>query len=991
MTVFKALQIRTDGAILTGDEKKNKITAAVSASPVNIATFAVLAVILFFFSLAGTTPALGAFGLNAVEFSTLNQNGTPDFQAGSHPYELTTTFMLNEAEPLANGEFKPSSLKDVTAELPPGVIGNPTATPRCSPEEFAEATSRDVPACPESSVVGYADTFWTFRSGSEGRLRLPNGSGYEEDTVPVYNLQPPPGMPAEFAYKFEDLDPVYLAASVRTGGDYGITINVKDVPTAVAVLGSKVVLWGVPAESSHNPLRGACLEQGQGPPNFEKSRGECPAYVTPQPLLSTPTSCDVAHTATLSVDDWEDPGVFSTLRAPFPEMYGCEKLVFTPSIAVTPETSSSDSPSGLRVDLHIPQDESPGGLNEAELKDATVTLPAGMTVNPSAAAGLAGCSEAQIDLHGPEPAGCPEDSQIGTVELTTPLVSHPLHGAIYLAQQGNAGPAQGSNEFGSLLALYIAVHDPQTGVVVKLAGRVSANPQTGQLTTTFDENPQLPFEDLELDFFGGQQAPLATPATCGSYTATSSLTPWSAIEPANPEEIKHPPAEFKITSGPDGAPCQWVGGPPLPFDPSFTAGTTKNQAGAYSPLTLTLSRQDTEQDFNSLTATLPPGLLAKLAGVPRCGEAEANAGSCPEGSQIGTVTVGAGAGPSPYYVTGKIYLTGPYNGGPFGEVVVVPAIAGPFNLGTVVVRGSIRINPTTAQATVVSDPFPSILQGIPLQIKTVNVALNRSGFMFNPTNCSASSVTGTVASTQGASAAVSSPFEAANCATLPFKPSFTATAAGHASKADGASLIVKVASKGGPGASGEEANIASVKVDLPKQLPSRLTTLQKACSEAQFNANPAGCPKESDVGTATAVTPVLAGGGGGSGGNLTGPAYLVSHGGAAFPDLEIVLQGEGVTLILDGATNIKHGITSSTFRTVPDAPITSFQLTLGTGKFSILGTDLPAKAKYSLCGQTLAMPTAIDGQNGAVIHDTTKITVSGCPKIVKKKKHAKKK
>jgi hypothetical protein len=398
---------------------------------------------------------------------------------------------------------------------------------------------------------------------------------------------------------------------------------------------------------------------------------------------------------------------------------------------------------------------------------------------------------------------------------------------------------------------------------------------------------------------------------------------------------------------------------------------------------LTFKREDREQNISSITTTLPQGLLASVANVTQCPEPQASVGGCPANSEVGTTTVGVGSGTDPYYVTGHVYFTGPYNGAPFGLSVVVPAVAGPFNLGNVIVRVALSINQSTAQVTATSGAFPQIIDGVPLRIRTVNVTLNNPAFTFNPTSCSALSITGTIHSTTGASANVSSPFAAAGCKNLPFKPGFSASTGGKASKANGASLLVKVTSKGGPQTGGGEANIRSVKVDLPKQLPSRLTTLQKACTEAQFNTNPAGCPAASAVGTATAATPILAH-------PLTGPAYLVSHGGKAFPDLEIILQGEGVTLVLDGNTSIKNGITSSTFKTVPDAPISAFELKLPTGKYSVLGANVPAKANYSLCGQTLAMPTAITGQNGAVVKQTTKIAVSsGCAKKKVKKKKAK--
>ena len=603
------------------------------------------------------------------------------------------------------------------------------------------------------------------------------------------------------------------------------------------------------------------------------------------------------------------------------------------------------------------------------MKDATVVLPKGLAVNPASANGLAGCSEAQIELDGPAPASCLDASKVGTVELVSPLVNHPLLGAVYIAKQGNGGPGQGSNKFGSLIALYIAIDDPQTGVVVKLAGRVTLDPATGQLTTTFNENPQLPFEDLKLDFFGGPRAALQTPAACGSYTeGSASFASWA--EPGVAVTAGLQP--FAVTSGPGGSPC-----PSGAFAPGFTAGTESGQAGAFTPFALSFSRQDGEQGLSGLEATLAPGLLAKLAGVPLCGSTEAVAGTCPAASEIGTVTAEAGAGSDPVSVKGHVYLTGSYNGGPFGEVVEVPAVAGPFNLGTVVVRGSIRINPTTAQATVVSDPFPTMLSGegagVPVTLKRVLVTLDRPGFTFNPTDCNQLAVTGKLTGTGGASASVSAPFQVTNCAKLPFKPTFSVSTQAKSSKAGGASLRVKITSRSG------QANLSKIKVALPKQLPSRFSTLQKACLAAVFEANPASCPAGSLVGTARAVTPLLKT-------PFTGPAYLVSHGSAGTPDLELVLQSEGVTLIQDGKTKIKNGITTSTFNTIPDAPISTIELTLPEGPHSALASFLAPKAKYSMCGQKLLMPTQITGQNGAFIEKTTKIAVAGCPKKHKAKK-----
>ena len=576
-------------------------------------------------------------------------------------------------------------------------------------------------------------------------------------------------------------------------------------------------------------------------------------------------------------------------------------------------------------------------------------------------------------------------STLGTVEVLTPLLPTrcggegqavckpgespaPLQGHVYLAQPKCGGEGQpecteASATNGELFGLYIEAEG--SGVIIKLPGSVAASPQTGQLTATFKENPQLPFSDLKLHFHGGPRAPLANPQACGSLATTSTLTSWAGQEASGPS-----PA-FSIDWDGKGGACPGS----LPFTPGFTAGTTTPSAGVSSPFTVTFSRNDREQDLAGLSVTLPPGLLGKIAGIPLCGEAQANAGTCGPESQIGSASVLAGPGTDPLYVSGgRVYLTTGYKGGSFGLSIVVPAVAGPFNLGNVVVRASIHIDPNTSQVTVTTDALPQSKDGVPFRLRTVYTEINRAGgFTFNATNCAQQHVTGTITGAPvksgeaAVSASVSSPYAAAGCAALPFKPSFTASTQGKTSKLDGASLVVKIAQKPG------EANIHKVNLTLPKLLPSRLTTLQKACTEAQFNANPAGCPEASVIGTATANTPVLPV-------PLTGPAYLVSHGGAAFPEVEFILQGDGVEIVLDGKTDIKNGITYSKFETVPDAPIVSFETVLPEGPHSVLGTNLPASANYSLCGQSLAMPTTITGQNGAQVIQSTKIAVTGCGK-----------
>jgi hypothetical protein len=898
---------------------------------------------------AGTTrgadQTFATFGIKSFSFEVLDKEGNPYTQAGGHPYEWTTSIAFNSTTSEVDrheAEAADANVRDIETELPPGLIASATATPRCS--RYLVAFDQCSPATQVGEVEVVDATNERYIEG-------------------LYNVVPPSGVPVELGAVVQNLVRIYIDGNVRTGGDYGATAKVLSTSEDDNIRMSRVSIWGVPEDPSHDSHRVCPIPGKQVAPGEQPCSPQGPQV----PLLTNPTSCPgTPMPATLRVDSWQEPGQFVSAQTLIPATTGCEALDFTPSITVTPDTSVADSPAGLAVNLEVPQNETASGLSTSALKNTTVELPAGVSVSPSAANGLEACSEAQIGLHSEAAVECPNGSKIGTVEITSPLIADHLTGGVYVARQGE-------NPFHSLLAMYIAAE--ADGARVKLAGHIVADPVTGQLTTTFTETPQIPFNDFKLNLFGGRRGALATPNACGAPNTNVSLTPWDGLGATSFSE------PFTTSMG-----C--VSG----FAPSFEAGTVSAQAGAYAPFTLSFSRGDSEENFAGATVTLPPGLIGKIAGVAQCtdaqlaaaagksGVAELASPSCPAGSLIGTVQTTAGPGPSPVSVSGKAYLTGPYKGGPYGIAVIVPAVAGPYDLGTVVIRQSLRIDPSDAHVTDTSDPFPTILQGVPLRIKSVNVTLDRPDFTFNPTSCEPKTIGATLESTGGAKAGVSSRFQAVNCASLKFAPKFTASTAGKASKANGASLDVKVGYPTGP--EGTYANIKAVKVDLPKQLPSRLTTLQKACLAATFEANPANCPKASNVGTATATTPVL---------NvpLTGPAYIVSHGGEAFPDLEIVLQGENVTLVLVGNTQIKNGITSSTFKTVPDAPVSSFELKLPTGQYSILGANVPQSKKYNLCGQSLPMPTQITAQNGAVIKQTTKIAVSGCPKVKKAKAKAK--
>ena len=512
------------------------------------------------------------------------------------------------------------------------------------------------------------------------------------------------------------------------------------------------------------------------------------------------------------------------------------------------------------------------------------------------------------------------------------------------------------------------VSEGEGGIVVKLEGTGAINQQTGQLTFTFDDTPQLPFSDFKLTLTGGERAALANPRSCGTETTTADLTAWSA--PFTPEAA--PTSSFDVNENCFGP----------QFNPSFTAGTTNNQAGEASPFTLAFGRGDEDEFLNGLQVKLPPGLLGVLSKVSLCGEPQAAEGTCGPESLIGHVSVETGPGADPFVVNGgQVFITGPYKGAPYGLSIVVPAQAGPYTLagttgkGTVVVRSAISVDPTTSALTVTADPLPTILDGIPLQLRQVNVTIDRPGFTFNPTNCNKLAITATLTSTQAASAGGSSPFQVTNCGSLKFQPKFTVSTSGKTSRVDGASLDARLTYPQNYG----EANIAQVKVELPKQLPSRLPTLQKACKAAVFEANPANCPAASVVGVVKASTPILAS-------SLSGPVYFVSHGGEAFPSLIMVLQGEGVRVDLVGSTFIsKAGVTSTTLKTVPDVPVHSFELYLPEGPTSALTTD------GVLCKSSPVMPTTFIAQDGTVLHESVKIAVTGCPKAKKAtKKRARK-
>jgi hypothetical protein len=908
------------------------------------------------------------FGVESYEFTPVLEGGAPDTQAGSHPFELTSTLQFNTTAlpDTFEGFFSsaktypfPVALpKDLHFVLPAGVVGNPTPIPQCTEAQF-NTDEGGQNACPADTAIG----------GTQVKIANPGTqAGFFTLAQPLFNLVPARGEPARFGFYIGGNTPVpvFLDTAVRTGGGYNVEVNVNNISQLTDFISSEVTLWGVPGDASHDSARGwSCLEHVGSEP-CQPLGDQHPA-----PFLMLPTSCTGPLQTTIQVDSWVQPGAFTQPLEPLSDesLDGCNRLSFEPEIVVTPDGQAASTPTGLTVDVHVPQSESlvGNGLAQATVKETTVALPAGVALNPSGADGLLACSTAQIALTSPFAGSCPDASKIGTVEIKTPLLPEPLEGAVYLA-------AQDENPFGSLIAMYLFAEDPQAGLVVKLAGQVTPNPVNGQLVATFKETPQVPFEDLKLHFFGGSRAPLGTPALCGSYATRASIVPWSGNPPVESSSV------FQVDAGPSGTPCS----NPLPFAPSLETGSLNLQASGFTPFTLTMSREDGNQNLQGLQVTLPSGVLGDLSNVTLCGEPQAQEGTCGPESLIGETVVSVGFGPNPYTVFGgKVFITGPYGNAPYGLSITNPAKAGPFDLeqGTacdcLVVRAGINVNPRTAGLSITAYPLPTILQGVPLDIRHVNVTINRPDFTFNPSDCAPQEIGGGISSVEGSFKPLAVPFQVTNCATLAFKPKFSVTTSGHTSKANGASLSVKLFYASAP--QGTQTNIAKVKVELPKELPSRLTTLQKACAAVVFERNPSECPAASIIGHARASTPVLPD-------ELAGPAYFVSYGSAKFPELVVVLQADRVRVDLHGETFIsKTGITSSTFTTIPDVPIGTFELLLPEGPYSALA------ANGSLCGDSLSMPTEFVAKNGAEIHQTTKIGVTGCAKkTAKKASHARK-
>ncbi len=953
------------------------------------------------------------------EMAPYNADGTPATLAGSHPFELTSTVIMNQTG--ATNEREPAMLpRTFRLRLPLGLVGDAQATEQCSSSNFvAHAPLSEIDLCPPSSVVGIVSA----------TVDEPEIAKVKTVTAPLFNLVPSEGEPARFGFNPLGKVPVVIDTSVDPRDDYDVIASVKNTTEFAGLLSSQVTVWGVPGDQRHSASRGwECVDDGY---HYEKGEVStpCPSSTDlPQtPLLTLPTSCPADPaleplSTSMQAESWPEPGhtpesIESAYlwTGPLGEPLGfggCEELPFEPRLEVAPATAqtpavrSASTPTGLSVTVKLPQTGllEAEGRAESDVRSTTVTLPAGVQLNPSAANGLQACPaspsggyegigfegfgkflggerelRAETAVFSPmfrfvEEGGlapsCPAASKLGTVRIKTPLLPRELEGAVYLAEPAPNGEA-GKNPFDSLIALYLVAEDHEAGVLAKLAGKGELNQETGQVTTTFANTPQLPFEELKLELFGGQRASLSTPARCGSYGVSSVFDGWSGA-------VAEPQSEpFTVGSGPAGGPCPSGA---LAFSPGFLAQAGTAQAGAFTPFEVQIERPDGQQALSGVTVGLPAGAAAMLSEVTPCQEPPPGVEwACGEDSLIGHSTAESGLGREPVSLRGEVFLTTGYDGAPFGLLVRTLAQAGPFDLGYVNVRSRINVNPETAAVTITTDAGPhgdaliTMLKGIPVQLKRLLVRVDRPDFEFNPTSCDPMSITGSLSGSEGASAGVSSRFQVGGCEELPFHPVLTASAGGHADKADGTSFDVKITSQGLG-----VANVKKVELQIPAQLPSRQSTLNQACLAAVFQADPASCPEGSLIGYATVHTPVLKS-------PLTGPAYLVSYGNVKFPDVEFVLQGEGIVLVLDGHTDIKAGVTYSKFETAPDAPFTSFETTLPAGPHGILTGYAGEKEPYELCATKLAMPTTITAQDGAVIEQDTAVTATGCNGVLAKK------
>jgi hypothetical protein len=904
----------------------------------------------------GASPAQAAFGLSDISVTFTEGNGEAARKAGSHPFAMTTTFKVNSVDhpERKDKEGNPvkvvdGALRDLHVTLPEGFAGNPTAVPPCATVDFL-TLSFGIPSCSDSSAVG------TLRVEVAGGLGI-----IGEETVPVYSLLPSPGVAAKLGFFVAEL-PVTVDVSPAQSPPYNVVASLRNTSQIAEVFGSEFTIWGNPSDEAHDDERGACADES-------KDGESCETNAPAKPLLILPRSCEGPLTTTFNALSWWsgdrfNPGPPATFHASVqsPGMLDCSALRLNANLGVRPTSTQAESASGLEADMTVTDEDvdKPEGRVDSDVRAVRVTLPEGITANPSLAEGLATCSSAQLareTLNSAPGEGCPQASKIGSLTATTPILEDTiLKGALFIAPQEDPTTPEAENPFRSLLALHLVVKDPTLGLLVRQSGKIVPDRDTGQLVTTFEGLPAFPLGEVRLRLREGARSPLITPPTCGTYTTRSELTP--SADPGNPLAVL---STFQITAGVGGGPCP--SGPP-PFDPGFSAGTQSNSAAAFSPFHLRLTRRDGDQDLTRFDATLAPGVLGKLKGVAKCpdaaiaaakgktGREELASPSCPADSRLGGVWGGAGVGSQLTYVPGDLYLSGAVGKAPLSVVGIVPAVAGPFDVGTVVVRQALRLNRVSGRVEVdgaASDPIPHILAGIPLKVRDVRVDVDRPEFTLNPTSCDPEA---TDAEIWGGGADVfsilddrpvtrHSRFQAANCSRLGFKPRLSLKLKGGTKRGAHPALTAVYRPRKG------DANVESIQTRLPTSTFLEQAHIRTICTRVQFAADK--CPKGSVYGHVTATTPLLEE-------PLKGPVYLRSSNND-LPDMVLDLHGLVDVEVAARIDSVRGGI-RATFPKAPDAPLTKVVLRMQGAKKGLIVNST------NLCSATNRARVVMGAQNG---------------------------
>jgi hypothetical protein len=910
-------------------------------------------------------PAAEAFGIASFSAAIHGEGETPATEAGSHPVALRASVAFDLK---GGGPFTEGDVKDLSLELPPGLVENPLAVPTCSLAAFLtprsspfEEPSLSGEDCPANTQVGVLTVTSSYGGG-------------ETRTFGLFNLVPPPGAPSELGANPYGAPIVFVPQIRQSEGEYGTTLRARDVSQLLDVSGLALTVWGVPWRQVHDAQRGDCLNEAE--PGFGWSKCRVPPSSPPSAYLTLPTSCEGPLAFAARASSWQQPAATSARTAQTPTQTGCKTLAFEPWIAAALSDPRASSPSGYVFDFDVDVSgvTEPARRAPSPIRKAVVALPEGVTVNPSVGSGLGVCTPAEYaaETAGSAPGeGCPNESKIGDFTVRSPIVANALEGSLFLA-------APGENPFGSMLAIYLVAKSIERGILVKVAGELRADPETGRLTATFDRLPQLPYSQLRIHFREGQRSPLATPAACGTFQTSADISPWR-----DASLVVHRSLPLQITAGVDGGPCpQGL----APFAPQATGGSVNSQAGAYSPFYLHLTRTDTEQEIVSYSATFPTGLLGKLAGVPYCSDAalaaaagrsgveERDDPSCPAASRIGRTVAGYGVGTVPSYAPGGLYLAGPYRGSQLSVAAIDSALVGPFDLGTVIVRSAIRVDPVTAQASIDAtgtDPIPHIVEGIPIHLRDVRVYVDRPQFTLNPTSCGrlriSSALNGSGSSFSDSAdnslATATAPFQAFNCSALGFRPRLSLRTKGGTTRGRHPSLRVVVRPRAG------DANIAAASVALPPSLFLDQSRIRTICTRAQLAAR--ACPKASIYGWARAYTPLLER-------PMEGPAYLRSSD-TTLPDLVFSLRGEGFEVHPTGRIDSFKGGIRGTFPTIPDAPVTRFELVMKGGKRGLL------QASANLCAKPQVATARFMGHanRGWAFHPVMR---AGCPEHNEKHK-----